>query len=72
MSDVDFQWVMQTTFSLTIVVGAPLVAALSLFFTLPGWEAWVNFAIRVCAAVWLATALCVYGYARWVREPTSV
>lgn len=72
MADVDFQWVMQTVFSLTIVVGAPVVALLSLFYSLPTWQSWVSFAVRVGAVVWLVTALCVYSYARWVRETSTI
>ncbi|WP_433623551.1 DUF5822 domain-containing protein [Halomicrococcus sp. NG-SE-24] len=63
---VDFGWVMQTTFVLSIVVGAPVVAlvALASGVTLPTWGARAEFAIRVGAVVWLVTALAVYGYAR--------
>jgi hypothetical protein len=61
---VDYGWVMQTTFVLTIVVGAPVVAGLSLFYTLPTWESRVSFAVRVGAIVWLLTALAAYWYAR--------
>jgi len=55
---------MQVTFVATILVGAPLVAILSLFFQLPTWESRVGFAARVGALVWFVTALVVYGYAR--------
>ncbi|MFD1599031.1 DUF5822 domain-containing protein [Halobellus rarus] len=61
---VDYGWVMQTTFVLTIVVGAPVVTALSLRATLPTWGARVEFAIRVGAVVWVLVALGVYLYAR--------
>jgi hypothetical protein len=61
---VDYGWVMQTTFVVTIVVGAPVVAALSLFYTLPAWEARVSFAVRVGAIVWFVTAVATYWYAR--------
>ena len=64
---VDTTWVMQTTFVLTIAVGAPLVAALSAFVALPDWNARAEFAIRVGAIIWFCTALCVYGYARFYR-----
>ena len=60
---VDYGWVMQTTFVVTIVVGAPVVAALSLFYTLPTWEARVSFAVRVGAIVWFVTAVATYWYA---------
>lgn len=55
---------MQTTFVVTILVGAPLVAVLSAFVPLIGWESWVGFAVRVGALVWFVTALAVYAYAR--------
>jgi hypothetical protein len=61
---VDFGWVMQVTFVATIVVGAPLVAALSTTATLPTWGARAAFAVRVGALVWFVTALLAYAYAR--------
>jgi hypothetical protein len=61
---VDYGWVMQTTFVATIVVGAPLVAALSATATLPTWADRVEFAIRVGAPVWLVTSLAVFAYAK--------
>lgn len=61
---VDYGWVMQTTFVLTILVGAPVVAVLSTRVTLPTWGARVEFAIRVGAVVWFAVAVGVYLYAR--------
>jgi hypothetical protein len=61
---VDFGWVMQITFVVTIAVGAPVVAALSLFYELPTWASRVSFAVRVGAVVWILTALAVYWYAR--------
>jgi len=61
---VDYGWVMQTTFVLTIVVGAPVVAALSTLVALPSWGARAGFAVRVGAVVWLAIGVPVYAYAR--------
>ena len=61
---IDFGWIMQTTFVLTIVLGAPLVALLSFAATLPTWASRVSFAVRVGAVVWIVTAVCVYLYAR--------
>jgi hypothetical protein len=55
---------MQVTFVLTIIVGAPVVAVLSLTTTLPTWGARASFAIRVGALVWFLTAVAVYLYAR--------
>ncbi|WP_238479362.1 DUF5822 domain-containing protein [Natranaeroarchaeum sulfidigenes] len=62
---VDYGWVMQTTFVLTIVIGAPLVAALSIPFTLPTWGSRLEFAIRVGAVVWILIAVPVLFYAKW-------
>jgi len=61
---VDFAWVMQVTFVVTIVVGAPLVALASLQVSLPTWGEKAVFAVRVGAVVWFVTALVVYLYAR--------
>jgi hypothetical protein len=65
---VDYGWVMQVTFVTTILVGAPIVGALSLLVDdLATWDARVAFAIRVGALVWLCTALVTYWYARRAR-----
>lgn len=64
---IDLAWVMQVTFVVTIVVGAPLVAGLSLLTSLPTWNQRVLFAVRVGALLWLVTAIGVYAYARWYR-----
>ncbi len=60
---VDYGWVMQTTFVVTILVGSPVVALLSLGTTLETWGARVEFALRVGAVVWLLTSVAVYLYA---------
>ena len=52
---------MELTFVLTVVVGTPVVAVLSLFASLPTWPNWALFAVRVGAVVWLVTTLFVYG-----------
>ena len=61
---VDYGWVMQVTFVTTIVVGAPVVAALSTLVSLPTWGARISFAVRVGAVVWFLTAVAVFLYAR--------
>jgi type VI protein secretion system component VasK len=63
---VDFGWVMQTTFVLTVTVGAVVVTAVAVLtgVDLPTWEARASFAIRVGAIVWLVTATGVYAVAR--------
>ena len=69
---VDYGWVMQTTFVLTIVVGAPVVAVLSTGADLPTWSARATFALRVGAVVWLLTAVAVFLYARRrIRDGTE-
>ncbi|ELY55244.1 hypothetical protein C491_16042 [Natronococcus amylolyticus DSM 10524] len=65
---VDFGWVMQTTFVVTILVGAPIVALLSIGTELPTWGARAEFAIRVGAVVWLLVALSVFAYAKRTQE----
>ncbi|MCU4716627.1 DUF5822 domain-containing protein [Halapricum hydrolyticum] len=61
---IDYGWVMQITFVVTILVGAPIVAVASVSVDLASWGARASFAIRVGAVVWFVTALAVYGYAR--------
>jgi hypothetical protein len=53
---------MQVTFVVTILVGAPIVALLSVPFSLPSWGERALFAVRVGALVWLLTAVTIYGY----------
>ncbi|MEA1932125.1 MAG: DUF5822 domain-containing protein [Euryarchaeota archaeon] len=62
---VDFGWVMQVTFVVTIIVGAPIVAVLSVPVELPTWGARVSFAIRVGAPIWFLTAVSVFSYAKY-------
>lgn len=64
---VDYGWVMQMTFVVTVTAGAVLVAALSAFVTLPTWGARASFAIRVGAVIWIVTALAAYYYENNVR-----
>lgn len=61
---VDYGWVMQTTFVLTILVGAPLVAVLSIPLELSTWAARAEFAVRLGAVVWIVVALSVLFYAK--------
>jgi hypothetical protein len=67
---VDFGWVMQTTFVLTVTVGALITASVAQItgVALPTWGARANFALRVGAVIWLFTATGVYLWAR--REAT--
>jgi uncharacterized membrane protein len=61
---VDYAWVMQTTFVVTILVGAPVVALLSTAVTLESWGARAAFAVQVGAPIWFVTAVAVAVYAR--------
>ncbi len=65
---VDFGWVMQVTFVTTILVGAPVVALLSIPVTLESWGDRAAFAIRVGAVVWILTAISVFAYAKYTLE----
>ncbi|OYR79279.1 hypothetical protein DJ72_14295 [Halorubrum distributum] len=58
---VDYAWVMQTTFVVTILVGAPAAALLSTLVTLESWGARAAFAVRVGAPIWFVTAVAVAG-----------
>jgi len=61
---VDYGWVMQVTFVVTILLGAPVVALLSTAVTLDSWPARAGFAVRVGAPIWFLTAVVTYAYAR--------
>ena len=65
---VDYTWVMQVTFVATIVVGAPIVALLSLTADLTSWGERAEFAVRVGAVVWLVTGIAVFAYAKRTQE----
>lgn len=64
---VDYGRVMQLTFVITIAVGVPLVALLSVPATLPTWNERALFAVRVGAVVWFVTGICVYAVERWLE-----
>ncbi|MFP8888449.1 DUF5822 domain-containing protein [Natrialbaceae archaeon A-CW2] len=61
---VDYGWVMQVTFVLTILVGAPLVTLASIPVDLPTWGARAEFAVRLGAPIWIVIALSVLAYAK--------
>ena len=61
---VDYGWVMQVTFVVTILLGAPVVALASTAVTLPTWAARVGFVLRVGAVVWIVVAVGVFLYAK--------
>ncbi|MFB6185957.1 MAG: DUF5822 domain-containing protein [Halobacteriaceae archaeon] len=60
---IDFGWVMQMTFLLTILFGVPAIALLSVFVRLPTWTSRAIFAVQTGSAVWFVTAVIVYLYA---------
>lgn len=65
---VDYGWVLQVTFVLTILVGAPAVALLSSGVELATWGDRAAFAIRVGAPIWFVTAIAVFAYAKQFRS----
>ena len=65
---VDYGWVMQVTFVVTILVGAPIVALLSMNADLPSWGARAEFAIRAGAPIWFLTAVAVFASAKLKLE----
>ncbi|UPM43009.1 DUF5822 domain-containing protein [Halocatena salina] len=68
---VDYGWVMQVTFVVTILLGAPAIAVLSLNVgPLPTWTDRAAFALRVGSVVWIVTAISVFLYARQTQGQT--
>lgn len=61
---IDYAWIMQVTFILTIIVGAPLIALLSTQTSLGTWSDRLQFAIGIGATVWFVVAILVYLVAR--------
>ncbi|MFC6716651.1 DUF5822 domain-containing protein [Natrialbaceae archaeon GCM10025810] len=57
---VDYGWVMQMTFVTTILVGAPIIALLSIGADLPTWGDRAEFAIRLGAPIWIVAALVMF------------
>jgi membrane protein YdbS with pleckstrin-like domain len=57
---VDYGRVMQLTFVVTVLVGVPVVAVLSLSADLPTWSERAAFAVRVGAVVWMLVAVSTY------------
>ncbi|WP_435333190.1 DUF5822 domain-containing protein [Haloarchaeobius sp. TZWWS8] len=65
--ETDYAWVMQTTFVVTILVGAPIVTLLSLPFDLVTWGARAEFALRVGAVIYFVTAIGALVYEKQYR-----
>jgi hypothetical protein len=64
---IDYGWVLQITFIVTILLGAPLVALLGIYVELPTWRDRAEFAIRVGAVLWFLTAIITYTYAKYTH-----
>ncbi|AWB26714.1 DUF5822 domain-containing protein [Halococcoides cellulosivorans] len=64
----DYAWILQTTFVLSILLGAPLIAIASLASELPTWEARSTFAIQAGAMVWVAISIGTLAYDWWARR----
>lgn len=65
---IDYGWIMQVTFITSIVVGAPLVAALSTGVELQTWTERAQFAVGVGSGLWFVVAGSLYVYARRNQE----
>ena len=61
---IDYGWIMQVTFITSIVVGAPLVALLSVPMALETWGERIRFAVGIGSMVWFVVAITVFLYAR--------
>lgn len=64
---IDYAWVMQVTFVITILLGAPIVALASTGASLPTWGERLRFALAIGSIIWFVTGLAVFGYARRYR-----
>lgn len=64
---IDYGWIMQVTFVTSIVVGAPVVALLSIPVSLDTWPERARFALGVGSVVWIVVAIGVFLYARRKR-----
>lgn len=65
---IDYGWILQITFILTILIGAPVTALLGIYVELPTWSDRAEFAIRVGAVIWFLTAVITYGYTKYYRR----
>lgn len=65
---IDYGWILQITFILTILIGAPITALLGIYVELPTWNDRAEFAIRVGAVIWFLTAVIILGYTKYNRR----
>ncbi len=61
---IDYAWIMQMTFVLTILLGAPVVGLASWSVSLPSWEARARFAVGLGAVIWFMLAIGLFLYQR--------
>lgn len=61
---VDYGYVLEVTFVLTVLVGAPVIALASLFVELDSWTARVVFATTLAGALWFVFAVVIYASVR--------
>lgn len=57
---VDFGWILQMTFVVTVVAGVPLLALGSVFVSLPDWPSRAAYAGAGGGSLWLVTAVGLY------------
>lgn len=60
---VDYGWIMQVTFVLTIVIGAPIIALGSMWVELTTWGERAQFAAGFGSVIWLVVASVVFAVA---------
>lgn len=65
---IDHGWILQITFIITILVGAPVTALLGIYVDLPTWADRAEFAIRVGAVIWFLTAVITYSYTKYLQH----
>lgn len=65
---IDYGWILQITFILTILFGAPLIAVIGIYVDLPTWTDRVEFAVRVGAVIWFVVALGVFAFAKYTHQ----
>lgn len=63
---VDHTRILQLTFAVTVILGAPALAIGSLFVELPTWSARAAYAGTFGGSLWLVTALVLY-FREWRR-----
>ena len=57
---IDYAWIMQVTFVLTILIGAPVLAIGSIWVDLPTWSARAQFAVAFGSVIWILIGTAVF------------